>query len=160
MIFCILLGWEREGMDSLCLRWQEHSTFYACLCVCVCAFKIGWEFSNSVVLQRNMGNVVYSCCFATAVHWPDGRRERDREPVSDPRLPHTPFSCAEECFLQSLLMNFYASQRTFSGCLRAWSEPLRDESALYAEPLRTGSFPQSWDACSLCLRTDWLLQRG
>lgn len=28
-------------MDSLCLCWQEHSSFYACLCVCVCAFKIG-----------------------------------------------------------------------------------------------------------------------
>lgn len=31
MLVVILLSWERDGMNSLCLHWQEHSRFYGCL---------------------------------------------------------------------------------------------------------------------------------
>ncbi len=37
-----------------------------------------------------MGNVVYSCCFATAVLWPDGRRERETESPSQTLVCLTP----------------------------------------------------------------------
>lgn len=93
MLVVILLSWEREGMNSLCLHWQEHSRFYGCL------LSMG---SLTALCSRDPWEMLYySCCFATLCSGQmagerETENERVREPVSDPCMPHAPFPCAEE----------------------------------------------------------------
>lgn len=96
-----------------------------------------WGLSNSIVLQRSMGNVVCSRCSATPVLRPDAEREREneraREHVSNPCLPH----CFQE--LCAFRRASYSVWRTF------WAQGfvlnLREEIGSVCWSLRIRVFP-------------------
>lgn len=110
-LISVLLGLEREGNE---LPVYALRVFF-CACVRV------WNGVGVPHLQRSMGNVVYSCCLANAVLWPDGGGERERERMS--LTPLLSLRSRAERFQQSLLINFCSTWRTFSHCLRARDEP-------------------------------------
>lgn len=88
MPISVLLGLEREG--------NELPVYAVVACVRV------WNGVGVPRLQRSMGNVVYSCCLANAVLWPDGGGERERMSLT----PLLSLRSRAVCFQQSLLINF------------------------------------------------------